>query len=53
MEISRFIVDKPPLVDPHSLVKSVTFSFLLEVEIKQHFGARSEEGTDAFEKEES
>ena len=45
----RLIVDSPPLVDPHSLLKRVTFSFQLEVEIEQPFEASSKGGTDVFE----
>ena len=53
MAISRLIVDSPPLVDPHSLPKSVDFSLLLEVEIEQTAEASSKGGTDAFEEEET
>ena len=53
MESSRLIVESPPLEDPHSLLKRVTFSFLLEVKIEQVSGASSKGRTDAFEKEET
>ena len=51
MASSRLIVDSPPLVDPHSILRRVTFSFLLEVEIEQPPGASSEGATDALETE--
>lgn len=47
------IVESPPLVDPHSLLQWVTFSFLLEVKIGQVSGASYKGATDAFEKEET
>ena len=44
MASSRLIVDSPPLVDPHSLLNKVTFSFLLKI---------GSGGTGSFEEEES
>ena len=43
MASSRLIVDSPPLVDPHSLLNKVTFSFLLKI---------GPGGTGSFEEEE-
>ena len=49
----RLIVDSPPRVDPHSLLKRVTFRLQLEVAIEQPLGASSKGGTDAFEEGET
>ena len=53
MASSRLNVDSPPLVDPHSLLRRVTFSFMLEFEIEQPFGVSSKGGIEAFEKDET